>query len=118
MDVKPGEVLDEQDEREGWEIAHLPGVGAYALDSYRIFHRDRLRGVVCDEQGREPEWKSVTPTDKDLRAYLVWKWRLEGWVWDPLTGKRRRVDKDEEAISVERDTAANRITVMSGAATN
>lgn len=29
----------------GWEIAHLPGVGAYSLDSWRIFCRDELRGV-------------------------------------------------------------------------
>jgi methyl-CpG-binding domain protein 4 len=71
-DVKPGEVLDAEDEREGWEIAHLPGMGKYALDSYRIFHRDRLRGVE-DDKGVEPEWKRVRAEDKDLKAYLEWK---------------------------------------------
>lgn len=94
-DVGVGEVLGEGDTREGWEVAHLPGVGSYALDSFRIFCRDRLRGVCCVEDGREvvePEWKRVLPADKDLRAYLAWKWRGEGWVWDPLTGKSTRAD--------------------------
>lgn len=71
-DVKPGEVLEPDDEREGWEIAHLPGMGAYALDSYRIFYRDRLRGVEGLD-GIEPEWKRVVPTDKDLKPYLKWR---------------------------------------------
>lgn len=40
-------------------ISHLPGVGAYALDSYRLF---------CS---KEDEWKSVMPSDKELIKYLV-----------------------------------------------
>jgi methyl-CpG-binding domain protein 4 len=72
-DVKPGEVLGPEDEREGWEIAHLPGMGAYALDSYRIFYRDTLRGI-SDTSDFEPEWKRVKADDKDLKAYLEWKW--------------------------------------------
>lgn len=40
-------------------ISHLPGVGKYAIDSYRIF---------C--AGRN-EWKKVRPTDKPLCRYLV-----------------------------------------------
>jgi methyl-CpG-binding domain protein 4 len=75
-DVKPGEVLDVDDEREGWEIAHLPGMGAYALDSYRIFFRDKLRGIDT-EKGVEPEWKRVKADDKDLKVYLQWKWDQE-----------------------------------------
>jgi hypothetical protein len=71
-DVKPGEVLGPEDEREGWEIAHLPGMGAYALDSYRIFYRDRLRGIESQE-GVEPEWRRVVPTDKELIPYLEWR---------------------------------------------
>jgi methyl-CpG-binding domain protein 4 len=71
-DIKPGEVLGPEDQREGWEIAHLPGMGAYALDSYRIFYRDRLRGVE-GLKGIEPEWKRVKPTDKELIPYLAWK---------------------------------------------
>jgi methyl-CpG-binding domain protein 4 len=71
-DVKPGEVLGPDDEREGWEIAHLPGMGAYAIDSYRIFYRDRLRGVDGVD-GIEPEWKRVVPTDKELKPYLKWR---------------------------------------------
>ncbi|KAI9789349.1 MAG: hypothetical protein M1816_006238 [Peltula sp. TS41687] len=94
-DVKASEVLSEADDREGWEIAHLPGVGPYALDSFRIFGRDRLRGIDCYEDAEEvvePEWKRVVPADKDLRAYLIWKWRCEGWIWNPLTGARARVN--------------------------
>jgi methyl-CpG-binding domain protein 4 len=71
-DVKPSEVLGPDDEREGWEIAHLPGMGAYALDSYRIFYRDRLREVENGE-GVEAEWKRVVPLDKELKPYLQWK---------------------------------------------
>ena len=92
-DVGKTEVLDEEDEREGWEVAHLPGMGAYALDSFRIFGRDKLREVE-DVEGKE-EWRSVLPLDKDLRAYLVWRWWREGWVWDMHTGKRRLVKEDD-----------------------
>jgi methyl-CpG-binding domain protein 4 len=85
--VKPGEVLRLEDERQGWEIAHLPGMGAYALDSFRIFYRDRLRGVGSAD-GDEPEWKRVVPKDKDLKAYLKWRWAEDGWNWDETTGGR------------------------------
>ncbi|PWN34559.1 DNA glycosylase, partial [Meira miltonrushii] len=77
----------------GWEIAHLPGVGPYALDSFRIFHRDQLLGLSKGWQADpnqdaafEPEWKRVVPLDKDLRAFLRWAWQKEGYEWDPLTG--------------------------------
>jgi methyl-CpG-binding domain protein 4 len=75
-DVKPGEILDFDDERDGWEIAHLPGMGAYALDSYRIFYRDKLRKIDV-KHGVEPEWKRVTADDKDLKAYLKWRWEAD-----------------------------------------
>jgi hypothetical protein len=75
-DVKPGEVLRPGDERVGWEIAHLPGMGAYALNSYRIFYRDRLR-AVDDEDGIEAEWKRVVPMGKELKPYLKWRWEKE-----------------------------------------
>lgn len=78
---------------EGYEIAHLPGVGPYALDSFRIFHRDEMRGLAKDWLGNgcagedfEPEWKRVLPQDKELRAYLRWRWLKEGFVWDDETG--------------------------------
>ncbi|KAI5853906.1 DNA glycosylase [Tricharina praecox] len=62
-----------------WEIAHLPGVGAYALDSWRIFCRDALRGGV---KGGDEEWRSVVPKDKELRAYCRWMWAKDGVVWE------------------------------------
>lgn len=95
-DIGPTEVLDPEDPREGWEIAHLPGVGPYALDSFRIFHRDILRGLATDWEGTglpaglEPEWKRVIPQDKELKAYIRWMWLREGWLWDPSTGRKVR----------------------------
>jgi methyl-CpG-binding domain protein 4 len=62
-----------------WEIAHLPGVGAYALDSWRIFCRDEFRGR---KQGEEEEWRRVVPKDKELRAYCRWLWAKEGVTWE------------------------------------
>ncbi|KAJ5804477.1 DNA glycosylase [Penicillium psychrosexuale] len=87
------ECIDEDDLRVAWEIAHLPGVGAYSLDSWRIFCRDELRGKASDWKGTDatevgfvPEWKCVLPQDKELRAYLTWMWLKEGWIWDYNTG--------------------------------
>lgn len=92
-DVGRDECIDDEDMRVAWEVAHLPGVGAYSLDSWRIFCRDELRKVATDWQGTGattfgfvPEWKSVLPQDKELRAYLTWLWLKEGWVWDHHTG--------------------------------
>ncbi|KAJ9648098.1 hypothetical protein H2201_002361 [Coniosporium apollinis] len=121
-DIKASEVLGLEDEREGWEVAHLPGVGAYALDSFRLVCRDWLRGVGregweregegegkrVDGEGRkvEPEWMRiegdkgrVVPLDKDLRKALVWRWGREGWVWDPVTGRKRRMNGREGEVS-------------------
>lgn len=84
------------------EIAHIPGCGAYAYDSWRIFCRDVLRGVATDFNGKnaaspdfEPEWKRVLPADKELRACLRWMWLKEGWIWNPLTGEKRRATEEE-----------------------
>ncbi|PGH03992.1 hypothetical protein AJ79_07225 [Helicocarpus griseus UAMH5409] len=100
-DIKPGECVDDDDPRVAWEIAHLPGLGAYAIDSWRIFCRDELRGLASDWKGTEasdddkfaPEWKSVVPKDKELRAYLTWMWLKEGWDWEKETGSRRLASK-------------------------
>lgn len=156
-DVKAWEepIADEEvDGRVAWEVGHLPGVGRYALDSWRIFCRDRLRGVessmgeyvspfseareVDEQRGvdkkpeaipeqlpstepqpptytpsptspvshstpqqpqpspQEPsgEWTHVLPTDKELRAYLRWRWLRHGWEWDAVTGERRRASEE------------------------
>lgn len=92
-DIGREECIDDEDPRAGWEIAHLPGIGVYSLDSWRIFCRDELRGMATDWKGNDataaglvPEWKSVLPQDKELRAYLTWMWLKEGWIWDRLTG--------------------------------
>jgi endonuclease III len=92
-DIGRDEHIDEEDPRVAWEIAHLPGVGAYSLDSWRIFCRDELRHKASDWQGTGAaevgfvaEWKCVLPQDKELRAYLSWMWLKEGWIWDHNTG--------------------------------
>lgn len=98
-DVEPGTCIDDDDPRIAWEIAHLPGLGAYALDSWRIFCRDELRGLATDWNGEgaedefEPEWRSVLPKDKELRAYLTWMWLKVGWKWDKETGERTPADE-------------------------
>ncbi|GMG08386.1 unnamed protein product [Aspergillus oryzae] len=98
--VRPQECIDDTDPRVAWEVAHLPGVGAYSLDSWRIFCRDELRGLAKDWKGSGaatadfvPEWKSVLPHDKELRAYLTWMWLKEGWVWDRQTGLKTRASE-------------------------
>lgn len=62
------------------QISHLPGVGAYALDSYRIF--------CCSlSASTAEEWKYVVPTDKQLIRYLKWKWAYEERKeWTPEQG--------------------------------
>lgn len=105
-DVRSGEVLEEDDPREGWEISHLPGIGPYALDSFRIFHRDILRGLATDWNGAsaspgfEPEWKRTCPLDKELKAFVRWMWLKEGWIWDPRTAQR--VPATETKMELER----------------
>ncbi|KAI1133535.1 DNA glycosylase [Nemania abortiva] len=76
-----------------WEIGHMTQ-GPYALDSWRIFCRDVLRGMATDWRGGgregefQPEWMRVMPRDKELRACLRWMWMREGWLWDPDTGEK------------------------------
>jgi hypothetical protein len=72
------EVLDDDDPRTGaWEIGHMTK-GRYAIDSWRIFCRDVLRGEAqgWNGEGRDggfqPEWMRVQPRDKELVACLRW----------------------------------------------
>lgn len=110
-----GEVAEGQ----GWEIAHLPGVGPYALDSWRIFGRDALfgrgrgRGHAAQDRDQagesditateEEEWQRVVPADKDLRAWLIWRWRRAGWQYDVFSGKRTRIVIEEEKKKEEEE---------------
>lgn len=92
-DVKKGEILNDDDERDAWEIGHMTQ-GPYAIDSWRIFCRDKLRGEADSWNGEgrgegfQPEWMRVLPEDKELRAYLRWMWLKEGFEWDPFTGDK------------------------------
>ncbi|KAH0380896.1 DNA glycosylase, partial [Aureobasidium melanogenum] len=109
--LKPKETVDEDVDdciqAGALEIAHIYGLGPYAWDSWRIFCRDKFRGVAEGYNGEgvtgykpssqakedsifEPEWKRVVPLDKELRACLRWMWLREGWEWDPLTGNKKK----------------------------
>ncbi|KAL2037070.1 hypothetical protein N7G274_010197 [Stereocaulon virgatum] len=102
-DIKADELLGDDDERVAWEIGQLPGVGAYAIDSWRIFCRDELRGLPselpkaptpeAEEEEMRKEWTRVLPLDKELRAYLRWRWLRNGWDWNPITGEKARADE-------------------------
>jgi methyl-CpG-binding domain protein 4 len=102
-EIRPAEVLSDDDPRVGaFEIAHIDGLGPYAWDSWRIFCRDVLRGVASGFNGEdaddgasfEPEWKRVSPGDKELRAFLRWMWLREGIFWDPETGEKLLASED------------------------
>ena len=111
--VKPDEALSDEadctdDTRVAWEISHLPGLGPYSHDSWRMFCRDRLRGVAEGYNGEaaaegevpfEPEWKRTLPKDKELRAWMTWMWMKEGWIWDCETGKRKRASEELMALA-------------------
>lgn len=113
-DIKPHDVLDDDDPRDGaWEVAHLRGIGPYAIDSWRIFCRDALRGLAMGYNGEgamegfEPEWKRVLPLDKELRAYLRWMWLKEGWDWEPLTGNRQPMMVNDAIVQAEKEKLRN-----------
>ncbi|KAI9739562.1 MAG: hypothetical protein M1834_006279 [Cirrosporium novae-zelandiae] len=92
-DIPKGEIVPDDDPRVAWEIAHLPGIGPYAIDSWRIFCRDKLRGLNEDEIDFKGEWRVVLPSDKELRAYLTWKWLKEGYLWNKCTGEIKKAQK-------------------------
>lgn len=107
-DVRPDEIVSEEDERVAWEIGQLPGIGVYAIDSWRIFCRDELRGLPStlpkdpltpesQEEDLQKEWTRVVAGDKELRAYLRWRWLRNGWDWDPVTGERKKANAEELA---------------------
>lgn len=100
--IAKGEILadNEEDPREGgWEIGHLTK-GIYTLDSWRIFCRDKLRGLADGwngegaKEGFQPEWMRVLPLDKELMAFLRWCWLREGWEWNATTGEREVASKE------------------------
>jgi methyl-CpG-binding domain protein 4 len=117
-DIKKGEIIDDQDERDAWEIGHMTQ-GPYAIDSWRIFCRDELRGLASNWNGGnavsgnhmdddvnldkpfQPEWMRVLPEDKELRAYLRWMWLKEGFEWDPFTGDKDVASEELQRAAVE-----------------
>lgn len=109
-----GPPIGDDDARSAWEVAHLPGIGPYAIDSWRIFCRDKLRGLATGWNGEgaprgfQPEWRRVLPLDKELRAFLRWMWLRHGWAWDPLTGKTMLASDDLISRAITGGTAHER----------
>lgn len=106
-DVSKDEVISDDDPRSAWELAHLTS-GRYALDSWRIFSRDILRGVASSFNGEkaseanfQPEWMRVQPEDKELRAFLRWMWLKEGFEWDPITGDKEVARPEMMSAAIE-----------------
>ncbi|WWC94171.1 hypothetical protein V866_001010 [Kwoniella sp. B9012] len=61
---------------------------------------DMLSDYLSDDdddepKGEEGEWRKVVPLDKELRRYLIWRWGIEGIVYDIHTGPRivKQTDK-------------------------
>lgn len=122
--VGKNEVTGDEDPRDGWEIARLPGMGPYALDSFRIFHRDVFRGLTENWMGKgaadqnfEPEWKRVIPTDKELKACVKWMWLKEGWLWERGTGKKIKASSARMKAERQRSRSASPENVTAGVAT-
>lgn len=63
--IGTGDWVPEGDERVAWEIGHLPGVGAYAHDSWRMFCRDVLRGLARGWNGEGADAISRKTTAED-----------------------------------------------------
>ena len=111
-DIKAEEIIDDEDPRVAFEISHLPGVGEYSHDSWRMFCRDMMRGVAHGYNGEgaaadgapfEPEWKRVIPKDKELRAWITWMWMKEGYVYNKETGERTKASEELMALARDKD---------------
>jgi hypothetical protein len=50
------------------EVAHLPGVGEYASDAWRLFCKRSF--YASHNEDVEEEWRTLDPKDKDLRRYI------------------------------------------------
>ncbi|WVQ99405.1 hypothetical protein IAU59_006538 [Kwoniella sp. CBS 9459] len=47
----------------------------------------------------EEEWRKVRPNDKELRRYLIWRWGIEGIVYDIHNGPRIVRGRDQARLS-------------------
>ena len=64
------------------EVGALPSVGPYAADSYRIFCREEhIRSEL------RIEWQKVVLQDKELQAWLRWRWLQQGCLYDVREGR-------------------------------
>lgn len=81
------------------EVSHLPGVGEYASDAWRLFCRKDFyanHGVRIAEQ-----WQSLRPNDRILYRYVQRKWREAAA--PPVTSPSDSLATQLEALSVSHD---------------
>jgi methyl-CpG-binding domain protein 4 len=74
-------VCDEAEVGDGkvaWEISHLPGLGAYAHDSWRMFCRDKLRGLAEGWNGEGAVSPTTTTTTKQERGEATEEGQVNG----------------------------------------
>jgi len=69
--VKVDEWLGDEDERVAWEISHLPGLGAYAHDSWRMFCRDKLRGLADGWNGEGANEATTQESGADTEGRVI-----------------------------------------------
>ncbi|KAK8864398.1 hypothetical protein IAR55_001646 [Kwoniella newhampshirensis] len=56
-----------------------------------------------EKGGEEEEWRTVRPKDKELRRYLIWRWGIEGIVYDITTGPKIVQERDQRRLRVLTD---------------
>ncbi|WVQ67680.1 uncharacterized protein L199_005884 [Kwoniella botswanensis] len=64
---------------------------------------DMLSDYLSDEdddenEPEEEEWRKVIPLDKELRRYLIWRWGIEGIVYDIHSGPRIVKQRDKRRL--------------------
>ncbi|OCF74648.1 hypothetical protein I204_05028 [Kwoniella mangroviensis CBS 8886] len=51
-----------------------------------------------EEEQDQEEWRKVVPLDKELRRYLIWRWGIEGIIYDIHTGPRIVKQRDKRRL--------------------
>jgi hypothetical protein len=71
------------------EVSHLPGIGRFASDCWRVFCKEQFYRSAGHDLP-EAEWKRVVPRDLKLIDYLKSRWEKEGFIWNPTDGSLRK----------------------------
>nr|XP_018263079.1 uncharacterized protein I303_04570 [Kwoniella dejecticola CBS 10117]OBR85237.1 hypothetical protein I303_04570 [Kwoniella dejecticola CBS 10117] len=91
--LKKGERARERMRSEGGWDGSVERLSGHLSDS----ESESDSGSDC-AQGEDDEWRKVIPLDKELRRYLIWRWGIEGIVYDIHTGPRIVKERDKERL--------------------